>query len=160
MYLDNKAIWYVTTLSVKLQEKFSNLFSFMLRDRFSQKQLCYGRAAFFFARRDGKSVFRGGIFNGKGERAEGIKIICLIPIVSALCAARFKETGAQGDAIRKIDNKLADERRRFKRNGEGGLFLVGDGEIIISNILRNANGFGAVAVDRGDDGRIRAELLL
>ena len=35
MYLDNKAIWYVTTLSVKLQEKFSNLFSFMLRDRFS-----------------------------------------------------------------------------------------------------------------------------
>jgi len=36
MYFSKKAIYDITTLCVKLQEKFSNLFSFMLRDRFSQ----------------------------------------------------------------------------------------------------------------------------
>lgn len=95
-----------------------------------------------------RSVFLVGIFDDEGERlAEAlVAVIRLLVAVAACDGAHLKEADAQYGVIRKVDDKLADERER-----EGLRFAAGGiGEVVIRHPLRNGFGLGGVVADVGN----------
>ena len=100
-----------------------------------------------------------GIFDDEGERlAETlVEVVYLLVAVAACNGAHLEEADAQYCVVRKVDDKLADERRCPERERESLRFAAGGiGEVIVRHALYDgcAHGFGAVIADIGDGAAI------
>ena len=93
-----------------------------------------------------------GVFDNKGERLTEtlVAVVYLLVAVAACNGAHLEEADAQYGVVRKVNDKLTDERCFFERKGERDRFIAGSGgEIVIGSALRDGNGFSGVVTERG-----------